>query len=246
MPTDPPYREIADRLRARIQAGQPAVGEAFPGAKQLGDEFGVSHTTVHKAFAVLRDEGLVDVRPGVGVFVRQWQPIVRDATARLSRKQWKHGHSIWQADVGDRDLAVATEVAVVPSGEVPAFVREHLDAPRYLVRRRVSTVDKQRIQVSASHLDASLVGGTQIAQVDTGPGGTFARLAELGLEPVLHVEDVTARFPSASEREALRIGPRRIVLDVLRASATQAQQVVEVTHMVMVADAYVLRYRFGS
>lgn len=246
MPTDPPYREIAEQLRVRIQAGQPPAGAAFPGAMQLAEEFGVSHTTVHKAFAVLQDEGLLDIRPGVGVFVRDWQPIVRDAVARLAARQWKRGHSIWQADIGDRDLQVATEVSVVPSAQVPGFVRERLGAERYLVRRRVSTVDRQRIQVSASHLDAALVGGTQIAQVDTGPGGTFARLAELGVEPVLHVEDVTARFPSAAEREALRVGPRRIVLDVLRASATEGERVVEVTHMVMLADAYVLRYRFGS
>lgn len=247
MPTDPPYREIADRIRAQIETGEVPPGGMLVPLRELAEQFGVSHVTVRKAFAVLQDEGLLDLRAGVGVFAREWRPIVRDAAARLSHKQWKRGLSVWQADVGDRDMQVVTEVRVTGAASVPAEVRELLDAPRYLVRDRVFTVDKQRVQLAQSYLDAAVVGGTQIAEVDTGAGGTFARLAELGLEPVLFCEDVRARFPrGVAETGALRIGQRRIVLDVWRAAATREERVVEVTRMLMVADAYVLRYRFGS
>jgi GntR family transcriptional regulator len=244
--TDPPYRAIADQLRAQIERGEITPGRPLLPAKQIAEQFGVSHTTIHKAFAVLQDEGLLDIRAGVGVFVRAWQPIVRDATTRLAGKQWKRGRSIWQADLGDREMHVDTRVRTVKAADVTADVRALLDAPRYLVRDRVFTVEKQRIQLAASYLDAAAVGGTQIAEIDTGPGGTYARLAELGLEPTLFCEDVRARFPDAQERETLRVGPRRIVLDVLREAATEQERTVEVTHMRMLADAYVLRYRFGS
>lgn len=246
MATDPPYRAIADRLRAQIQAGDPVPADALPPAKELAEQFGVSRTTVHKAFAVLQDEGLLDIRAGVGVFVRAWRPVLRDANARVSRKQWKRGHSIWHADIGDREMHVEATVRTVKAAEVPAEVRGLLDAPRYLVRERVFTVDRQRVQLAASYLDAALVGGTQIAEVDTGPGGTFARLAELGHEPRRFCEDIRARFPAQAERDALGIGPRRIVLEVLRENATEQERVVEVTHMLMVADCYVLRYHFTS
>ncbi|GGP40447.1 GntR family transcriptional regulator [Streptomyces melanogenes] len=68
-PTRPKWQQIADAVRQRIASGEyPArhlVSEV-----QLESEFGVARTTVRKATAALREEGLIVTTPGMGSFVR--------------------------------------------------------------------------------------------------------------------------------------------------------------------------------
>jgi GntR family transcriptional regulator len=238
------YREIADALRADIQAGVHAPGAKLPIAADIAKAHGTGKTVVYRAFAELQAEGLVDVRPGSGAFVRGWTPILRDANRRLARQQWGSGHSIWTADLGDRPMGVETTVSL--AGDVPDFVREMLDVPRYRVRHRIFTVDRERVQIGVSYLDADVTDGTAIDDVDTGDGGTFARLDGVGLAPTRFREDIRVRKPSDAEAEALKIGTNRQVIEILRENATADGRVVEVTHMVLVADAYVLRYHVTS
>lgn len=67
-PTRPKWQQIADVLRERIADGtlppQSLVSEV-----QLEAEFGVARTTVRKATAALREEGLLVTTPGMGSFV---------------------------------------------------------------------------------------------------------------------------------------------------------------------------------
>lgn len=65
----PPYRQLADILRAKITGGE--ITARLPGERALADEYGVALGTVRKAIAVLRDEeGLVETTPGWGTYVR--------------------------------------------------------------------------------------------------------------------------------------------------------------------------------
>lgn len=65
----PPYRQLADILRAKIQAGE--ITARLPGERALADEYQVALGTVRKAIAVLRDEeGLVETTPGWGTYVK--------------------------------------------------------------------------------------------------------------------------------------------------------------------------------
>lgn len=243
--TEPlPYREIADVLRQEIEGGTYRKGEKLPAAKTLGARWEVSTTTIHRAFGVLEQDGLVDIRPGSGVYVRSWEPILRDANKRLSVKQWGSGHSIWEADLGIRPLHV--ETAVSTTDVVPAEVRALLDCARYQVRSRIFTVEHERVQLATSYLDATVTDATAIAEVDTGEGGTFARLKDVGLGPSRFREDVRVRSARADEAKALGLGANRTVIEIVRENATEDGQVVEVTHMILVADAYVLRYHMHS
>ena len=65
----PPYRQIADQLRARIADGTIPVGRRIPSLVELEQEYGVARDTLRKAVQVLRDEGLVETVTGMGVFV---------------------------------------------------------------------------------------------------------------------------------------------------------------------------------
>lgn len=67
---EPPYRQIANWLRGRIEGGEfrPEI-DPLPSEKELGETFEVARETVRRAVAVLRDEGLVRTVPQRGTYV---------------------------------------------------------------------------------------------------------------------------------------------------------------------------------
>jgi DNA-binding GntR family transcriptional regulator len=70
------YRQLAGVLRDRIRSGQLPAGSRMPSEKDLQDEFGLARETIRRALAVLRAEGLVDVRHGHGTYVVETPPTV--------------------------------------------------------------------------------------------------------------------------------------------------------------------------
>jgi GntR family transcriptional regulator len=66
---DPPYRQIAAWLRARILAGEFSPDVPLPSEKALVGMFGVARETARKAVQLLRDEGLVVIVPHRGAYV---------------------------------------------------------------------------------------------------------------------------------------------------------------------------------
>jgi DNA-binding FadR family transcriptional regulator len=71
--------EVVERLVAEIDSGRLAPGARLPTEQELTAALGVSRTVVREAVAVLRAEGLVETRQGVGAFV------VRDVQRRPFR-----------------------------------------------------------------------------------------------------------------------------------------------------------------
>lgn len=63
--------DLADTLRAQVIKGEWKVGEKLPASKDIEKAAGVSRTVVREAVAVLKAEGLVESRQGVGVFVSE-------------------------------------------------------------------------------------------------------------------------------------------------------------------------------
>lgn len=82
----PPYRQIADTLRAAIESGDLAPGAQLPALPALMDEYAVSLGTVRNALAALRDAGLIVTRQGKGSYVRtQRAPDAEDELTNLRR-----------------------------------------------------------------------------------------------------------------------------------------------------------------
>lgn len=61
--------QIVEELAARIRLGTWDLGERIGTEQILTEEFGVSRTVIREAIARLKADGLVDSRPGAGVFV---------------------------------------------------------------------------------------------------------------------------------------------------------------------------------
>lgn len=70
MDTEAPYLRIAAEIRDRIARGELRPGDRVPSTRQITQKWGVAMATATKVIAVLRDEGMVEARPGAGTLVR--------------------------------------------------------------------------------------------------------------------------------------------------------------------------------
>jgi DNA-binding FadR family transcriptional regulator len=68
------YEQISRKLARAIADGKHKVGERLPSERELAQEFGVSRPTVREAIIALELDGLVDVRLGSGVYVKNRNP----------------------------------------------------------------------------------------------------------------------------------------------------------------------------
>lgn len=240
-------RQIADDLRARIDSGEFGPGARLPGEPALVKQYGVAKMTAGNALKLLVTEGAAYARPGSGTYVREFKPIRRVAAQRLSRSQWSSGTSIWSADVSDRPMEViGVEVheTTAPRWVVRALHLE--EGETVLVRSRRYVVDGAPVQQATSYLAADLARHTPIAQPDPGPGGVYARLADLGMAPVDFTEELRARMPSPEEVELLALPPATPVVEIYRTAMTAEGRPVEVNHMLLDAGSYVMQYDFTS
>lgn len=67
---EPPYRQLAGILAARIARGDWAPNRAISSEVQLVGEYGLARATVRRAVALLVEQGAVFVVPQRGTFVR--------------------------------------------------------------------------------------------------------------------------------------------------------------------------------
>ncbi|MFJ6383488.1 GntR family transcriptional regulator [Kitasatospora sp. NPDC092039] len=243
----PKYQRIADALKAAIDTGRYRAGDRLPGENDLMDEYGVARMTARQALGVLQSEGIAEARRGAGVFVRDFRPLRRRGIQRLAQGQWGSGRSIWSADIDNRSLVV-DQVSVTERG-APDHVARVLGvgpgAPM-CVRHRRFVLDGKPVLLSTSYLPALLVAGTAITREDTGPGGTYARLAEIGAKPVHFREEVRSRMPSGEEAARLELSAGTPVILICRTAFADEGQVVELNEMILDAASYVLEYDFDA
>ncbi|MEN1967495.1 FadR/GntR family transcriptional regulator [Lentibacillus sp. N15] len=64
------YHEIIRQIKLSIVNGQINPGEQLPSERYLADALSVSRTSVREAISVLDASGVVTIRPGVGVFLK--------------------------------------------------------------------------------------------------------------------------------------------------------------------------------
>ncbi|MET8378003.1 GntR family transcriptional regulator [Streptomyces microflavus] len=241
------YEAIADILRSRIASGELPAGEKVPSENDLMEAYGVGRETAYKALRLLRDDGLTVSRQGAPTRVRKFEPIRRYANERLSAEVWGNGTSMWDIDVRD-EKAKVTDVEVTrleSSSKVAAALNLTRGEP--VVRRsRRYLLDGKPILRAISYLPAKIADGTPIAQPNTGPGGIYARLADLGHAPAMFREEVRVRMPTKEEKAQLKLDRGTPVIIVVRTASTAEGQAVEVNEMTMDSASYILDYAINA
>lgn len=67
----PIYRQLRDRVVAMILEGALKEGDALPSVRNVAADYQLNPLTVLKGYQELVDEGLVEKRRGLGMFVKQ-------------------------------------------------------------------------------------------------------------------------------------------------------------------------------
>jgi len=250
-PTRAEYRQVADILRQEIEDGTYTPGSTLPSEPQLSDRFHVSRPTINKGVAILRSEGLVHVERGKGTFVRDIPAILRNATLRFRREYRENddARGAFDADVRAIGLVPRSDLVEVgptaPPAEVTAIFGLPEDA-QVLVRRRRMFASSTPVQLADSYIPWEIAEGTQLAERDTGTGGSFSRLADLG-HPVMRMhETIRVRTPDLAEMESLKLEEDQRVYAIIRTAWDEAGDPVEVTVHAMPTHFWVLAYDWDT
>jgi len=112
----PIYRQLRDRVVAMILEGVLKEGEALPSVRQVATEYRLNPITVLKAYQQLTDEGLVEKRRGLGMFVAPGagSALMKDERQRFLEEDWPRIQAIIQR------LGLSTEELVNRESSGPA------------------------------------------------------------------------------------------------------------------------------
>jgi GntR family transcriptional regulator len=236
---------ITDAIAAQIADGEIGEDSWLPAERDLAQRFEVDRSTVRRALSILADRGLVTIEPNTGARVRGGEPLRREHSD-LTRQEgdWRGFHV--SALRSGREPYTKTTVNEVPADSTLARWLAVPIGTVVLERARVQGVSgEDPVQTATTWIPPDVSERLPILrQVDTGPGGIYSRLTEIGLS-IRFEETVTCRFPSPDEQAILRVEPGQPVLVTWRRGYDQADHIAEVTHRVIVGDRHELVYSYG-
>lgn len=90
----PLYLQLVEHLKHSIETGAIRAGERLPSVRRMAEDLLINPNTVARAYRDLEHEGIVDLKHGSGVFVRESivartelmkkaEPVLRSAVDRL-------------------------------------------------------------------------------------------------------------------------------------------------------------------
>jgi GntR family transcriptional regulator len=83
----PIYQQLADILAAQLLDGEPQEGQAMPSVRALAAHYLLNPLTVNRALQALGEEGLLENRRGMGLFVT---PGARARLKAAERQRFLH------------------------------------------------------------------------------------------------------------------------------------------------------------
>jgi len=186
------YREIADELRARVDAGEFAAGRLLPSESELSAQYGASRVTVRRALERLRDEGRVDARQGLGWFVATER--IRQTLGRLATLEDQLAAS------GIRPERRILDFAFVPADD---RVRAILRTDQVLRVRRLNLADGEPFAIVTVWCPAELGQELSRAEVERSP---FYELLPVPLAGATQTIAADAASPEVADLLGVRSG----------------------------------------
>ncbi|MEV0803060.1 GntR family transcriptional regulator [Kribbella sp. NPDC050281] len=229
----PKYHRIADTLRAEIQSGELEPGKQLPAETALTSRFGVALPTLRQAIGILRAEGLIESRHGIGTFVKEARRRQRRSRNRYGRA--RDDQQLLSADFEHRIVFAGREPA-------PPYVTEamEIESGTEVVVRRRHLHDKttgQLEEIGASYLPVDIAGGTFLEQPTVVPKALFLCMEDLSGQQYTHARDAwVSRLPTAGEADIFNLAPGAPVLHVTHTARAAEGNVLEISESIWPAD----------
>lgn len=235
------YREIAEAIKARIEAGEWKLGDKLPTLDELADEVGADRNTVARAVKVLETEGYLLAIQGSGITVRwgarrprrkRGDVVKRNALSlgysfpsASGQEQWmRHGKATSEPTRLD-DQRIADLLKVKRGTKVLRRFRvtgPHGEAPFQI---NISWIHPRAADL-ATDVPANPAAGEWLYRIERG-----------GHWPIGWREIHRVRMPSGDEAALLQIPTSLPVLEIVRVGLSGADgEPVEVTEYIIASD----------
>ncbi len=243
-PPVPRYQQVADQLRAEIQSGTYALGEALPSESNLAERFSLNRTTINKAVRLLANQGLVRVEHGRGAFVREHRELVRLAADRYLRgaADAPHRRDAQAGGWTDEFAADLSETAASPAVAVRLGIEAGDPVSQAVYTRRVNG---ELVQMSTQWEPLSITRGTSAEAPSDGSLGSpdvITRFDRIGITITHVTEVIRSRVPTPEERDRLSLGDATPVLAIERTHWADDQP-VETADIVIRGDRTAIENR---
>ena len=113
----PIYRQLVAQIREAVARGRLAPEERLPSVRDLSRQLVINPNTVARVYTELEREGVLNTRPGLGVFVAQ----PRTDLTKRARKDRLICAGRWAADRGGAPGLSGEEVLALVSERMASF-----------------------------------------------------------------------------------------------------------------------------
>jgi len=212
------WRQIAGRLHGDIASGAHKPGERLPTEAELSAQFGVNRHTVRRALEELSRNGLVRVEQGRGTFVAE---DVLDYTVEPRTR-----FTAWIRKHNKEPSGIVRQLREVPADRRVADALGVRAGSRVVLLERLGLADDRPVSLTRHYFPAARLKGLLPALQAT-PRITDA-LRAVGVADYLRQQTrVTARLPTPTEADLLRMARGRPVLVAENINVDRGGTVVE-------------------
>jgi GntR family transcriptional regulator len=229
----PQYFRIYQKIKRKIQDREYPVGTYLPTESELGEQWGVSRTTIRKAIEYLANDGFVYARPGCGTEV-----VDMKATQKLqyitsfSETLAEQGFKVGYRDVRLESIAAPSHAAMELSVE---------EGSELIYVHRIALANGKPIAIMVNYLIPSLFPGikTKAHQI----GSLYAFLeSEYNITIEAATDFITAISATGTEAEELSIDEGSALLHVRRITFSRGIR-IELADLRILAGHYVYSVR---
>lgn len=205
------YRQVAEQIRALIEAGELKPGTRLPPERELAERFAVSRPTVREALIVLEVEGHIQIRMGSGVYISQ-KP---EGSGELRQLEDTEG----PLEILQARCLIESAIAEEAARRVTPVGLQRIDAT---LRRMARSLDEPEVALGCDRdfhtAIADIIGNSALKHFtgliyDSRMSPYFTKLAsyfegphtwKLALEEHHVIRDALATGDPAAAREAMR------------------------------------------
>ncbi|MFI6069944.1 GntR family transcriptional regulator [Micromonospora sp. NPDC051227] len=206
--------EVENDLRRRVENGEFQPGTRLPRLADLMAEYGMkSRSAMDRALRALVAEGLLTIRQGSGIYVRQRHVVQRDFIAGLRmeyaqaiRDEVTEG-GLFEAMTGTKTEVSTSYELIDADSRVAELLKIEAGTP-LLMRTFRYTINGLTHQVSRSMMSTDLAQAAGLSSPSSErPGvGTIMQLRRAGRTPNRAQIMLETRMPSTVERDQLDVG----------------------------------------